>query len=99
MGVLTKTININSKGFTDIINLTPQVENELGESKLKEGAVTVFVPGSTAGITTIEFESGALQDLKAVIDRLIPQEIHYQHDIRWGDGNGFGRRSTKYTAH
>ncbi|MBA4393593.1 MAG: secondary thiamine-phosphate synthase enzyme, partial [Desulfobacca sp.] len=56
---------------------------------LTDGIVTVFVPGSTAGITTIEFESGAIEDLKEAFERLIPQGIHYDHNQRWGDGNGF----------
>ena len=89
MMVSTKTISINTKGFADIINLTTQVEGALQELKLKNGIVNVFVPGSTAGITTIEFESGAIEDLKNTIERLIPDNIHYQHDARWGDGNGF----------
>ena len=54
-----------------------------------EGVVTVFVGGSTGGITTIEFESGAVNDLKKAIERIAPQDIHYDHDARWGDGNGF----------
>ena len=69
--------------------MTPQVEGMLKEVKLQNGMVNVFVPGSTAGITTIEFESGAIQDLKSTIERLIPDNLHYQHDVRWGDGNGF----------
>jgi secondary thiamine-phosphate synthase enzyme len=61
----------------------------VSEAKIADGIVTVFVPGSTAGVTTIEFESGALQDLKKAIERLAPEGIHYDHDVRWGDGNGF----------
>jgi len=59
------------------------------ESGIAEGIVTVLVPGSTAGITTIEFESGALRDLRRAIERLAPENIPYDHDARWGDGNGF----------
>ena len=89
MATITKTIDINTQGFTDIINLTDQVEDVLQETRLKNGIVTVFVPGSTAGITTIEFENGAIQDLKKAIEQLVPENIPYQHDARWGDGNGF----------
>ena len=89
MGIITKTIHVNTKGFSDIVNLSSLVGDSLKETDYKEGSVTVFIPGSTAGITTIEFESGALQDLKSCIERLIPEDIHYQHDVRWGDGNGF----------
>jgi secondary thiamine-phosphate synthase enzyme len=56
---------------------------------MRNGLVTVFVPGSTAGITTIEYEPGVVEDLKKAIERLAPQNIHYDHDARWGDGNGF----------
>ena len=89
MAVVRKTIHVNTKGFSDIINLTGFVESSLNDTNIREGIVTVFVPGSTAGITTIEFESGAVQDLKACVNRLIPEDIHYQHNVRWGDGNGF----------
>ena len=89
MPIVTKTININTKGFADIINLTVKIDSELQELHLKNGLLNVFIPGSTAGITTIEFESGAIQDLRSAIERLIPDDIHYQHDARWGDGNGF----------
>ena len=89
MSVITKTLNVNTKGFADIVNLTAKVESTLRELPLKDGLVNIFVPGSTAGITTIEFESGAIQDLRSAIERLIPDNIHYQHDAKWGDGNGF----------
>ncbi len=89
MSVITRTLNINTKGFADIINLTAKVEGALRESNLNDGIVNVFVPGSTAGITTIEFESGAIEDLRSAIKRLIPDNIDYQHDAKWGDGNGF----------
>jgi len=56
---------------------------------LNSGIVCVFVPGSTAGITSIEFESGVVNDLKKAIEKLAPSGIHYDHDARWGDGNGF----------
>ncbi|MGB6122819.1 MAG: secondary thiamine-phosphate synthase enzyme YjbQ [Bacteroidota bacterium] len=58
-------------------------------SKIQEGIATLFVPGSTAGITTIEFESGAVADLRKAVERLAPENVHYDHDARWGDGNGF----------
>lgn len=74
---------------TDIIDLTPQVINEVYASEIFNGGVTLFVPGSTAALTTIEYESGVLQDLKDAIERMAPQDLAYEHDRRWGDGNGY----------
>ena len=89
MPVHTFTLRQQTRGFTDIHHLTPRVRSFVGEAKVGDGVITVFVPGSTAGVTTIEFESGALNDLKKAIERLAPEGIHYDHDARWGDGNGF----------
>ena len=89
MAVVTKEVTVCTKGFSEIYNITPQVEDFIRQLPFKEGAVTVFVPGSTAGITTIEFESGVVNDLKDAFERLIPQTIEYKHNLRWGDGNGF----------
>ena len=61
----------------------------LRDSGISSGIVTVFVPGSTAGVTTIEYESGAIVDFKKAVDRIAPKGIHYDHDARWGDGNGY----------
>lgn len=59
------------------------------DSGISSGIVTVFIPGSTAGVTTIEYESGAIQDFREAIERIVPRGIRYHHDARWGDGNGF----------
>jgi secondary thiamine-phosphate synthase enzyme len=83
------TITLHTQGFNDTHNLTAQVGALVRKAGLTTGLVTVFVPGSTAGITTIEFERGAVEDLKKAIERLAPQSVHYDHDQRWGDGNGF----------
>lgn len=74
---------------TDILDVTPQVEAELEISGITEGLCLLHVPGSTAGLTTIEYESGVLADLKRAIERLAPRADHYEHDARWGDGNGY----------
>lgn len=74
---------------TDIQDLTPDVVRVLAQSGVQEGQVLVFTPGSTAGITTIEFESGVVSDLEEAIERMAPRDIHYDHDARWGDGNGY----------
>lgn len=89
MIIETHTIEIESRGICDIHDVTPLVHEFLEASGCVEGLATVSVPGSTAGITTIEFESGVVEDLKAAIERLAPQEMPYGHDARWGDGNGF----------
>jgi secondary thiamine-phosphate synthase enzyme len=89
MTVNSSTLRISTHGDDDVHNLTDQVERILHNSGINNGLVTVFVPGSTAGVTTIEFESGAVTDLKKAVNRLIPSTIHYDHDARWGDGNGY----------
>jgi secondary thiamine-phosphate synthase enzyme len=87
--IFTEKISINTKGFCDIINITPQVLSILKQSSVVDGLVTIFCPGSTGSITTIEYESGVLQDLKDALERIVPSDIHYKHDRRWEDGNGF----------
>jgi len=87
--IFSETISINTKGFTDIIDLTPHVMDVLNRSKIKDGLVTVFCPGSTGSVTTIEYETGVLKDLQKAIEKIVPSHIPYEHDKRWGDGNGF----------
>ncbi|MFC1932008.1 secondary thiamine-phosphate synthase enzyme YjbQ [Chloroflexota bacterium] len=87
--VLTKKISLQTKGNCDIIDITPQVEQQVAEANINSGTATIFVNGSTAGITTIEMESGVLSDFKGMWERNIPQNISYSHDRRWGDGNGY----------
>ena len=89
MSVVTKEVEIETKGFNDINNITPLVEDFVKKLPFSEGSVVIFVPGSTGGVTTIEFESGVIDDLKDAFERLIPQTIEYRHNLRWGDGNGF----------
>ena len=74
---------------TDIIDLTADARNNLAESQITEGQLLVFTPGATAGVTTIEYEEGVLEDLRQAIERMAPRELHYAHDARWGDGNGY----------
>ena len=74
---------------TDIHDLTREVAAVVAESGVENGQVLVFTPGSTAAITTIEFESGAVADLARAIDEMAPTGAHYDHDARWGDGNGY----------
>lgn len=87
--VITKEIGFQTKGNCDIIDITPQVENQIAGTNISSGTVTLFVAGSTAGISTIEFESGVVSDFKRMWERNVPQDITYEHDRRWGDGNGY----------
>ena len=87
--VKTGSFKVETAGFGDILDITGQVQMGLSESSLLDGNVTVFVSGSTAGLTTIEYEPGAVDDLKKAIERQAPTNLHYAHDAKWGDGNGF----------
>jgi secondary thiamine-phosphate synthase enzyme len=87
--VKTVTLSLATKGHGEVKDITPAVAEGLAGSDLFHGIVTVFVPGSTAGVTTIEYEPGAVRDLQDAVERLYPEGIPYGHDERWGDGNGF----------
>ena len=87
--IFSETISISTKGFSDIIDLTDRVASIVSHSKIENGLVTVFCPGSTGSVTTIEYETGVLKDLQKTIEKLVPSNIPYEHDKRWGDGNGF----------
>ena len=86
--IATKKISLQTKGHCDITDITSQVERGLAETNINSGIVTIFVSGSTAGITTIESESGLLSDFQDMWERVIPKGITYKHDRAWGDGNG-----------
>jgi secondary thiamine-phosphate synthase enzyme len=90
-GIMTysETISLSTKGFSDIIDMTHHVLSVIDRSGVENGLVTVFCPGSTGAVTTIEYETGALRDLQKVIEKIVPSNIPYEHDRRWGDGNGF----------
>jgi secondary thiamine-phosphate synthase enzyme len=89
MSVHHATFTVTAKGFSDVVDITGEVRKAVSSSELDDGIVTVFVPGSTAGVTTIEFEGGAVEDLKEAVERIAPRDIDYAHNARWGDGNGF----------
>ena len=82
-------IKISTNGDKDIIDLTPRVAESVTQSEIRDGVVLVFVPGSTAAITTIEYEPGLLQDLPEFFEETIPAGKAYHHDQTWGDANGF----------
>jgi secondary thiamine-phosphate synthase enzyme len=88
MTIVSGSLKLNTKGNTDIIDITGELEHLLTESGLSSGTLTVFCPSSTSALTTVEFESGALSDLKRLFDVLIPITRDYAHNATWGDGNG-----------
>jgi len=85
----TREIKFSTKGFDDIIDITKDVVEILRESHIKNGIVTLFIPGSTGGITTIEYEPGLKKDFPEMMDKIAPQEKNYHHNETWHDGNGF----------
>ena len=89
MEILNYVLAFQTTGKTDLIDITGEVSARIRESGISDGSVLVFVPGSTAALTTIEYESGVIEDLKETIARLAPENLHYRHDTRWGDGNGY----------
>jgi secondary thiamine-phosphate synthase enzyme len=88
MELETHSLNIKTRGNCDIIDITGEIEKLIDTSGFIEGNVIVFAGGSTAGITTIEFEPGLLKDYPAFFDKIIPINVNYQHDNTWHDGNG-----------
>lgn len=87
--VITESISLSTRGFGDLLDITAEVNDAVRESGLNGGTITVFVAGATAGVTTIEYEPGLVHDFSALWERIVPRDISYQHDNRWGDGNGF----------
>ena len=88
MGVINEMFTVNTEGFTDIIDITKRVENCLNRNLVKNATVIVSVAGSTAGITTIEYEPGLLKDLPNIFEKIAPSGAKYYHDETWHDGNG-----------
>ena len=86
--VISKTIQLSSKGQDDVIDITTQVSNIVKDSNIENGTVTIFVAGSTAAVTTIEYEPGLINDFPEMLSRIIPKNIEYEHDNTWHDGNG-----------
>lgn len=89
MEIITKWFNVATEGFNDIIDITSNVQKIVDESQLSEGNALVFVPGATAGITTIEYEPGLLKDYPEFMEKIVPSDKNYHHDLTWHDGNGF----------
>lgn len=88
MTIVTKTITVNSKGENDMIDLTLPTSKVVQETNLNDGIVTIFIQGSTAAVTTIEYEPGLRIDFPKMLSRIVPKNIEYEHDKTWHDGNG-----------
>lgn len=88
MKVVSDTIKLQTQGEGDMIDMTSQLSNIVKESKIKNGTVTIFVSGSTAAVTTIEYESGLIHDFPEMLSRIVPKDLEYEHDNTWHDGNG-----------
>ncbi|MGC9445023.1 MAG: secondary thiamine-phosphate synthase enzyme YjbQ [Candidatus Methanospirareceae archaeon] len=88
MSVVTKELAFQTRGEVELVDLTAQINGALRETGIEAGIVTIFVPGATGAVTTIEYEPGLLQDLPDALERLFPRTIEYQHELRWHDGNG-----------
>jgi secondary thiamine-phosphate synthase enzyme len=86
--VYSSQVEIQTKGNSDMLDLTDQVQKIITNSGIREGIVSLFTPSSTSALTTIEYEDGALNDLRRALDQIAPQAAEYKHNLRWGDGNG-----------
>ena len=86
--VITKEIKLSTRGNADILDITGQAHQALEQTSLANGVLTIFTPSSTSGLTTLEYESGCVRDLQELFDQILPQNQHYAHNARWGDGNG-----------
>ena len=89
MKIITEYLPVATKGRTDIIDITAHASDLLSKSGLQKGTVTFFISGSTAGITTVEYEPGLLKDLPEAFEKIAPMGKRYHHDATWGDGNGY----------
>lgn len=88
MNIVAREIAIRTRGGSEVVDITSAVGDAVGASGVREGIVTVFVVGSTASVTTTEFEPGLRRDIPEALDRLVPPDIRYRHDDTWHDGNG-----------
>ena len=88
MSVKTASLSLSTHGNTDIQDITPELSRLVEQSGLKNGILTVFCPSSTSGLTTVEFEPGAVSDLKRMFEELVPSNRNYAHNATWDDGNG-----------
>jgi secondary thiamine-phosphate synthase enzyme len=98
MRIITDKITVNTQGSGDLIDITGEIHRLLDQSRLRNGNMVIFVSGSTAGITTFEYEPGMIKDLKDFYEKLAPSSVHYFHDDTWGDANGFSHVRAAFTG-
>jgi len=98
MPICTRSFKIKTKGNTDVLDITPQVAAVVKVSGLANGTATVFISGSTGGITTLEFEPGLQRDVPEILEQLIPAGRSYHHDQTWHDGNGHAHLRSALTG-
>ncbi len=89
MSVVRITLELSTTADMDVIDLSEAIERFLDQASVADGLLLVFTPGSTAGVTTLEYESGCVADLKRAMEQLAPRNAEYRHNLRWGDGNGY----------
>jgi secondary thiamine-phosphate synthase enzyme len=89
MVIKTTSIEKKTAGFSDVIDITKDVEGLIAQYDVKDGIATVFVPGSTAAVSTAEYEPGLKKDIPEFVEKILPQNAHYHHNDTWHDGNGF----------
>ena len=89
MRVLSRALEISGSAGTDVVDVTPQAREFVAAAGVRDGILVVFTPGSTAAVTTIEFEPGAVEDFKRMLEQVAPRHAEYEHNLRWGDGNGY----------
>ena len=89
MKIVTHILKCSTQGVCHVIDLTPQIIQEIKKNCIQNGIVTLFVTGSTAGLTTVEFEPGLIKDLEELFEKIAPKEQYYHHEETWHDGNGF----------
>ncbi len=98
MKIIHEKLRLNTKGSPQLLNITEDLSRLLASSKLRKGSLMVFVVGSTAGITTFEYEPGLIQDVKDLYEKIVPSSKHYHHDETWGDANGYSHLRAALTG-
>ena len=98
MNIMNERITFETKGAGDLIDITGDLQRLLNKSTLMDGNMTVFITGSTAGITTFEYEPGMIKDIREFYEKLAPSGVHYHHDDTWGDANGFSHVRAAFTG-
>ena len=96
--VVTRELVFPTSGHSEVVKITDKIETLLRESSLQRGMVLLFVPGNTATVTTLEFEPGLVADLKKAWERLVPEGEEYEHNLRWGDGNGYAHVRSSFSG-